>query len=164
VATRTFIESRREMEELLSRETVGYLGTCREGRPYVVPINYVYHEGRIILHCALAGLKLDGIRDNDAVCFTVATQSGPVRRHAEQSPCHLDSESVICYGMARIVEDVTERQRLLNIFNQHFHPAGDEISQDAASRCGAIEIRIAEMTGRRECADERTYWRCVFEP
>jgi hypothetical protein len=70
---------------------------------------------------------------------------------------------VICYGRARIVEDVDERNKLLNILNQRFFPEGGEISRERTTRCGAIEIQITEMTGRRERAHQRTYCRYVFE-
>jgi hypothetical protein len=74
MSKRTFVESRREMEEFLANGTLGYLGLCKEGRPYVVPINYAYHEGRIILHCAFTGLKLDHIRANDAVSLPLPSR------------------------------------------------------------------------------------------
>jgi nitroimidazol reductase NimA-like FMN-containing flavoprotein (pyridoxamine 5'-phosphate oxidase superfamily) len=157
-----FTESRTEMELILGQETVGYLGLSREGVPYVVPLNYAYLDGRILFHCALSGRKLDCLKANPRVCFAVGRQSGQVRRHAEGDPCHVDSESVICYGQARIIEDLAERKSVLDTFNRRFRPNADEISLDAASNCCAVEIRIAEMTGRREQAGECAYWKHSF--
>jgi nitroimidazol reductase NimA-like FMN-containing flavoprotein (pyridoxamine 5'-phosphate oxidase superfamily) len=34
-----FIESSEEMEELLRKEEIGYLGLSMEGKAYVVPLN-----------------------------------------------------------------------------------------------------------------------------
>ena len=42
-----FLESRYEMERLLQEEKVGYLGLSLDEKPYVVPLNYHYSEGRI---------------------------------------------------------------------------------------------------------------------
>jgi len=39
----------------------------------------------------------------------------------------------------------------------------EEISLDAASKCCAVEIKIAEMTGRQEREEKRIYWRYSFE-
>ncbi len=150
------------MEELLQEETIGYLGLCTDGEPYVVPLNHAYVDGRILFHCAMTGKKLDIIRANPQVCYTVGRQSGVVRRHAEGDPCHVDSDSVICYGTARIVEDIQERKELLNDFNRTYRPDAKDISMDAASKCCAIEIEISEMTGRRERERKRTYWRYSF--
>jgi nitroimidazol reductase NimA-like FMN-containing flavoprotein (pyridoxamine 5'-phosphate oxidase superfamily) len=163
MSSKQFIDSRKEMEEILFEETVGYLGLSVAGQPYVVPLNYAYVEGRILFHCALTGAKLDHIRQNPQVCFTVGRQSGEVRRHAEADPCHVDSDSVICYGQARVIEDVEERKAVLNAFNDFYWPDAEEISLDSAEKCGAVEIVVSKMTGRRERERERIYWRSIFE-
>ena len=163
MSSREFIESREEMERILREETIGYLGLSMNGRPYVVPLNYGYVEGRILFHCALTGKKLDYLKANPQVCLSVGRQSGQVRRHAEGDPCHVDSESVICYGRARIIEDLEERKRALDTFNRCFQPDAEGITLKAAEKCCAVEIKITEMTGRREREGERTHWRYVFE-
>ncbi len=161
---REFIESSQEMEQILREETIGYLGLSVDDRPYVVPLNYGYLEGRILFHCALTGKKLEHIRANPHVCFSVGRQQGQVQRHAGGNPCHVDSDSVICYGTARILDDVAERQAALNAFNRCFRPDAAVISVEEASRCGVVEIQISEMTGRQERQEDRrrTYWRHTF--
>jgi len=161
--SREFLESRQEMENLLREETIGYLGLSMNDEPYVVPLNYAYVDGRILFHCAKAGKKLDYLKRNPQVCFAVGRQSGEVRRHAEGNPCHVDSDSVICYGSARIIEDPEERKKALDAFNHSFQPDAEEISLETALKCCAVEIEIAEMTGRRERERKRTYWRYRFE-
>lgn len=160
--SKEFLETREEMETLLQEETIGYLGLCSDGEPYVVPLNHAYVDGRILAHCAMTGKKLDCIRANPRVCYTIGRQSGVVRRHAEGDPCHVDSDSVICYGTARIVEDMQERKALLNAFNRYYRPDAKEISEESVAKCCAIEIKISEMTGRRERERKRTYWRYAF--
>jgi nitroimidazol reductase NimA-like FMN-containing flavoprotein (pyridoxamine 5'-phosphate oxidase superfamily) len=147
------------MEKILRAETVGYLGLALDGKPYVVPLNYGYVDGRILFHCALAGKKLDYLSENPVVCFTVGRQSGEVRRHEEADPCHVDNDSVICYGRARVIEDPHERKRALDAFNRCFQSDADGITLEAAMKCCAVEIEIAEMTGRQERDGKRTYWK-----
>ena len=163
MSKRDFQVSRTEMERILQEETIGYLGLSGDEQPYVVPLNYGYIEGKILFHCALTGLKLDYLRANPEVCFTVGRQSGEIRRHAEGDPCHIDSESVICYGRARIVEDLDERKAVLDAYNRCFRPDAEEISLEATANCCAVEIEISEMTGRQERERERIYWRYSFE-
>lgn len=163
MATKEFGESRTEMEAFLAQQVLGYLGVSVGDVPYVVPVNYAYWEGTIVFHCGLAGKKLDAISSNPNVCFTVAHQVGKVQRHDKGNTCHPDSDSVICQGRARIVQDVAERQRLLNAFNHSFRPDADEISLDSAAKCGLVEIKLTEMTGRREREHSCTFWRYVFE-
>lgn len=151
-----------EMESILQREHLGYLGLAdRDGRPYVVPLNYSYNDGRILFHCALEGAKLDCIRANPSVCFVVGRQIGDVREHHGE-PCHVDSDSVLCFGTARIVEDLAERALLLNLFNRRYRPSAEDIPQNRVAGCGLVEIRLTELTGRRERARQRTLWRHMF--
>ena len=85
-----------------------------------------------------------------------------VRDHAGGNPCHVDSDSVICYGRARILEDLDERKAALNAFNRRFKSDAEDISDERAVKCCAVEIRITEMTGRQERERKRTCWRYTF--
>ncbi len=143
-------KGRAEIEAILRREAWGCLGVSADGRPYVVPVNYAYVGGKIVFHCGLKGRKLDCIRANPNVCFTVAAQSGSVQPHPGGKACHVDNDSVICFGVARIVEDLTERAAVLNAFNRVFRPGAPELSPQSVAGCAAVEITIQEMTGRRE--------------
>lgn len=157
-----FIDSREEMEQILREEVVGYLGLSGDGQPYVVPLNYAYLAGKILFHCALTGQKLDAIRRNPHVCFTVGRQTGEVRDHAGGPPCHVDSESVICYGRARLLDELAERESALNAFNRRYRPDAPDLPRERVEQCMAVEITIAEMTGRQERDRHRTYWRSTF--
>lgn len=162
MAERKFTESRREMETILLEETIGYLGMSAKDEPYVVPLNYGYADGRILFHCALAGEKIEHLRANPRVCFTVGRQEGNIRRHAEGDPCHTNNDSVICRGNARIIEDQEERALALNEFNRCFQADADAIPAADVAKCLAVEIEIVEMTGRQERDGERVYWRHTF--
>jgi uncharacterized protein len=162
MADPVFIESSVEMEHLLREEVVGYLGVAGDGQPYVVPLNYAYADGKIVFHCALTGQKLEAIRANPSVCFTVARQTGLVRDHAGGPPCHVDSDSVICSGRARLLDDPGERAAALNTFNRRYRPDVPDLPPERVAQCMAVEITITEMTGRRERGRQRTYWRTTF--
>jgi nitroimidazol reductase NimA-like FMN-containing flavoprotein (pyridoxamine 5'-phosphate oxidase superfamily) len=72
------------------------------------------------------------------------------------------SDSVICYGKARILEDLDERKVALNAFNRRFKPGAEDISMERVVNCCVVEIRITEMTGRQERERKRTCWRYTF--
>ncbi len=156
---RKFLDAREEMEKILERETLGFLGLCRDGEPYVVPLNYAYTEGRILFHCARTGRKLEYLKENPRVCFTVGTQSGRVVRHPQGASCRAEHESVVCYGTARLLEDLEERGRALNEFNRRLQKGAPDVTSDAASGCMAVEIRIEEMTGRRWGNGKHAGWK-----
>jgi uncharacterized protein len=157
-----FIESREEMEKLLQEEDIGYLGLSLDGYPYVVPLNYHYKNGRIVFHCGLKGKKLDYLKINPRVCFTVGRQPSGVRDHAGGNPCHVDSDSVVCYGKARVLEEINERQDALNAFNRRFKKEAADVPLERVMNCCVVEIMISEMTGRQERDRKRTCWRYPF--
>ena len=157
-----FIESREEMEKMLREEELGYLGMSLEGKPYVVPLNYHYSDGKIYFHCGLKGRKLVYMKGNPQVCFTVGRQLAGVREHAGGNPCHVDSDSVVCYGRARTIEDLDERSKALNAFNRRYRPEAPDVPMERVKNCAVVEITISEMTGRRERERKRTCWRHVF--
>ena len=117
----------------------------------------------LLFHCALTGKKLDYLRANPQVCFTVARQFSQVRQHVEGQICNVDNDSVISYGQARIVEDLEERKGVLDVFSRVLQPDEDETSFEDTMRCYAVEIRISEMTGRQERGGKRAYWRYSFD-
>lgn len=163
MATKELKKSREEMEEILRNETLGFLGLCQDGQPYVVPLTYAYGNGKILFHCAIEGKKLDCIRENPQVCFTVGRQFDAVCRHPQGAQCKEEHESVICYGTARILTDETERWEALNSFNRAILHDAKEIPREAISGCCAVEIAITNMTGRRQWeGTRRVYWEHTF--
>ena len=158
---KTFIESRAEMEKLLVEERVGYLGLVFDNRPYVIPLTYGYSEGKLIFHCAVKGSKLDIIRTNPDACFTVSRHFGEMVSHPQGAECHINSDSVICYGKARIIENIEERCQVLNTFNRCLQPNAREITIEEVENCNAVEIIINKMTGRSERDGKCTYWKHI---
>ena len=154
-----FIRSRKTIEAMLRGENLGFLGLSRDGQPYVVPLNYAYAGGRVLIHGKLTGQRLDYLRANPQVCFTVARQAGRIFRHPQGASCHVDNDSVVCFGRARLIEDAEERRRALNIFNRRIQPDAPDIPLRVASRCCAIEVRITEATGRQQRGLKYFYWK-----
>ena len=145
-----FVESTQEMEKLLIEERIGYLGMTTDNNPYVIPLTYAYNKGKILFHGSLKGRRLEILRNNPSVCFTVSRYFGKMVSHPQGSTCHSDSDSVICFGKARIIDDIEERRNILNIFNHSLQPEAKELSMDDVKNCSAVEILVEEMTGRTE--------------
>ena len=160
-----FEERREEMEDFLSGMSLGVLCLSSGDEPYGIPINHAYVDGRLLLHCSHVGKKIDVLKENPRVCFVVATQSAPVKPHETGEVCHIPSMSVICYGKARIVEDLEERTRALNDFLRHYAPGAPALPEESVRACACIEIAVEEMTGRREGPAKKQVacWRWRFQ-
>ncbi len=145
------ITDRGEVEEVLREAQVGRLGTCFDGRPYVVPLSFVYHDGTIIFHGAEEGKKMAEISRNPRVCFEVdAAELMP-----SDNPCNFNFKyrSVIANGTARILEAPEERLRGLRLLVEKYAPGmGSEMTVErmaTSSGLAVVEIKVDEMTGKR---------------
>lgn len=90
----------------LRKGTVGVLSIVADDEyPYGVPLNYYYDEiaDRIYVHGAKEGMKVDYMRKNQKVSFTVVDLN-------DNDPENYSTNfrSVIVFGRARIVEDLEE--------------------------------------------------------
>ena len=136
-----------ECEELLTSAKRGILAVHGEnGYPYGLPVNYLYLDGKIYFHCAKAGHKLDAIRSNDRVCFTVLSE--PVKNPGEWWNCFT---SVICFGRISEVSENEEKDRLLRLIGAKYFPEGYDIESDMAKNAGnalILEIQIDHLTGK----------------
>lgn len=59
-----------EMKRVLERVGYGHLGCIRDHRPYVVPINYAYHDPYLYIYTT-EGMKTEFITENSEVCLQV---------------------------------------------------------------------------------------------
>ena len=113
--------------------------------PYAVPINYVYHEGCIYIHCARQGHKLDAIRRNPKCSLCIVDKDDVV-------PIELTSyfRSVIAFGKAEIVEEGNEVIDALRLLSDKYSPGIDqeeEIRKFLKNVC-IVRIRLVEVTGK----------------
>ena len=59
-----------ECEAMLAANRIGHLGCIAEGRPYVVPIRYVFRD-EAFYSFSLPGKKIDSLRANPHACVQV---------------------------------------------------------------------------------------------
>ena len=111
-----------------------------------LPVNYLYLDGKIYFHCAKAGHKLDAVRANDKVCFTVLSE--PVKNPGEWWNCFT---SVICFGRISEVTDEPEKDRLLRQIGAKYFPEGYDLEGDMAKNARnalILEISIDHISGK----------------
>lgn len=146
---------KRNMDEagilgLLARAEVGELATVDSSeKPYVVPVCFYYEDGRIYFHCALKGKKLDNLKANPSVCFSVHEVLG--MGVGADRPCNSWAyfRSVVANGKARILEG-DEKMRPLRLLAEKF--AGGPVAEmpaDSVGRTCVVEITIEDICGRQ---------------
>jgi nitroimidazol reductase NimA-like FMN-containing flavoprotein (pyridoxamine 5'-phosphate oxidase superfamily) len=137
------------IEAILHRAGVGRLGLAVDNWPYVVPLNYVYHNGAIYFHCADEGRKIDMLKANPQVCFEVDEDYGIVRSN-KPSPHSTHYTSVIVFGQAQIVDDLQRKFEALQALLDKYAPGRHyrQMRLNEAKTATVVEITIEGMTGK----------------
>jgi nitroimidazol reductase NimA-like FMN-containing flavoprotein (pyridoxamine 5'-phosphate oxidase superfamily) len=146
-----------EMEQLLKNAEVGRLALCAGSTPYIIPLNFAYLPGKIGFHCDWTGKKLDLIAKNPRCCFEVDQYMGEVIYHYD-ALCHLDYDSVIATGRARIEKDPEAvwqffqglHVKYKEIYRKPVAEGGKVFDRKRVGEACCVAIDVEELTGRRE--------------
>ena len=151
-----FREMRRKDKMKTYEEAVQILGECTngvlsvtgdDGYPYGVPVSYIYHDGKIYFHCAGEGHKLDAIKADSRVSFTVvgADEIAPEKFTTAY-------KSVIAFGKASIIDTDEEKMAALNLIREkysgNFPKEGAAYIEKFWDKTTVVVIEIEHMTGK----------------
>lgn len=142
-----------ETWQVVQRGTHGVLClTDADGWPYGVPMNYAVSNGRLYLHCAKAGHKLEALVQNDRACFTIVTQ-------AQVVPEHITTlyESAMVFGTAHLVTDPQEHDAalaaLIDTLGQVSPSLRDQYIAKKSKNTAVLVLTPLRLTGKAS----RTY-------
>ena len=118
------------------------------GYPYAIPINQFYDEDdhKLYFHGALQGLKLDLLKINNKVCFTVMDEG-----YVKEGEWALNIKSVVCLGRMEILNDRNKMLEQCRKLARKFYPTEESIEEEivkAGSRVNMIVMTIDRMTGK----------------
>ncbi len=151
-----FREMRHKRQQLTEEDSIAILQKATSGTlallgdddyPYAVPISYVYHDGKLFFHSAMAGHKVDAIRKCDKASFCVIEQD-----NIQPEKFTTFFRSVIAFGRIHIVEDEQEKLQMVRMFGNRYNPNQDEALQkeieSGFSHMLAIRFDIEHLTGK----------------
>jgi len=124
-----------EMHALLQRESFGHLGCSRDGRPYVVPMDYAY-DGKELYFFTTEGMKTQFIEANPKVCLQV-----------EEITDRTHWRSVMVIGKAEQLTNAEETQRAMKLIterNPSLTPAISATQLDTWGR--AVDIAVYRIS------------------
>ena len=136
---------------ILDTAKVLNLGLSVNDEPYVVPMNYGYRmeDGKLTLylHSAVKGKKLDMIRANPKVFFSMDCDRMPFQGRV---PCQygLVYSSIMGRGTAAIVEDVEEKKQAMSILMKTQTGKDFTFEDRLVTIVTVIRIDVAEYTAK----------------
>ena len=107
----------------------------------------MYHEGKLYFHSALAGHKVDAIRNCDKASFCVIDKDD-----VKPEKYTTFFRSVIAFGRIHIIEDDKEKLAMARMLGNRYNPNNDESLQkeieSGLSRMLMIRFDIEHLTGK----------------
>ena len=147
-----------QIKHILDTAKVLNLGLAADNMPYVVPMNYGYclKEGRLVLylHSAVKGNKLDMIRENPNVYFSMDCDH---KSFEGEKPCQygLAYSSVMGRGKASIVEDVQEKMEAMTVLMKTQTGKDFSFNERLVSIVAVIRIDVEEYTAKHRPLPEK---------
>jgi nitroimidazol reductase NimA-like FMN-containing flavoprotein (pyridoxamine 5'-phosphate oxidase superfamily) len=146
----SFIADKEEMEAIINHCDICFVGMIEEdGTPYVIPMNFGYSNDEVILHSGPHGKHLDLLALNNRVCITFSSGHKLVYQHPEVACSYsMTSKSVLCKGAVTFVEDIEEKEQLLNVLMRNYTKREFRYSAPALRNVKVWRVHVEEMTGK----------------
>lgn len=133
--------------QILKNGEFGNLSTLDlNGYPYITPLSYVYMNNAIYFHCGKEGNKLENIKNDNKVCFSVVGHT-----HILPDKFSTEYESAIIFGQAEFTEGEEKKSALLGLIDKYskgFKKEGLEYIDRAIEKTEVVKINIKRMTAK----------------
>jgi nitroimidazol reductase NimA-like FMN-containing flavoprotein (pyridoxamine 5'-phosphate oxidase superfamily) len=147
----------------LRRADATVLSTVRAGRPYPIPILFVYDEAReaVYVHTGKGGRSLKNMAEAEGgsqvalTCFEV----GRLLPADEALEFSVEYASVVVFGEGRVVEDPEEKEHALRLIMEKYAPhleAGTDyrpIAPEEVGRTAVMRVDVESWSGKEKIAD-----------
>ena len=140
-----------EILKILDKSKIIHIGLVDGDEPYVVPMNYgyTYENERLTfyLHCATEGKKLDLMRKNPKVFFSIECDVEPFDG---QVACQYGTSysSVMGKGTAEILATPEEKMAGLTLFMKTQTGLDFEFNERLVSAVSVIKIKVTQFTAK----------------
>ena len=149
---------RRKKRAITDEEARELLATCKrgvfavngdDGYPYAIPVNYFFdaEHDKIYFHGAKAGHKVDALKRDDKVCFTVYGNE-----HFEPGDWAPYVQSTVVFGRCHLIDDAAATEARVRELGMKYYPGKQEVEKEIALDIKAVqlyEITIEHLTGKQ---------------
>lgn len=140
-----------EIDQIINGSIVCHLAMIdNEGLPYVIPLNFGYQEGRLYIHCAPEGKKIEIWKHNPKVCIAFSTDY-EMRIQNEKVACSYSMKyrSVLVHGEVTPILELDRKMQVLNFVMEKYAGKSDySYSKPALENVTVFEIKIDRVESR----------------
>ena len=130
------------MHQVLYDAEVIYVAMNDGDIPYVLPFNFVFHEGSIFIHCAKEGHKWDLLHKDGRVAFSTAIDVAVEKTTTRY-------RSVAGTGLVTFVDEAELKNAVLMVLAKRFKaPCKFPVSEQKFHCTGILKIDILTLYGK----------------
>jgi len=146
----SFITDQTEIESIIDQCDICFVGiTETDGTPYVIPMNFGYLNGEIILHSAPEGKHLSLLKLSNRICVTFCSNRKLVYQHPDVACSYsMNSQSVVCKGSVTYIEDLAEKAEAMNQVMKKFSDRTFAYSTPALRNVKVWRVSVDEITAK----------------
>jgi len=147
------ITEKSELVDILEKGDSCHIALCDGDTPYLVTMNYGFEWNdnlKIYLHCAGEGRKIDLIKKNQKVCFSVDTGHELV---VAEKACGwgMKYKSIVASGTIEIIENNADKIKGLNLLMKHYAGEADfKYEEKMVQATTVLKIIVSEVTGKEK--------------
>ena len=142
----------KEMNEIIRKTVFCNVAMSRNNIPYIVPMNFGFHEQCIFLHSANEGLKIDILKENPLVCIEIIPDAQLVKSK-DQCNSSMKYRSVLISGKVEFLSAELDKKKALGYIVQHYDKNIKEDELDLSNynfdRLIVLKVKIEKVTGKK---------------
>ena len=142
------ITDNNEISDILKTAKVMNLALSDNNMPFSVPVFYVFDGKSIYFHSAKSGTKIEIMKKNSSVCFSVSLDNGVVES-SEACDFEAKHRTVIGFGNAVFVENDSEKIQALDKIVALFTDKKFEYPSANLKATAVVRIDIDLLKGKK---------------
>ena len=136
------------IQKILSQSSICRLAFNDEPYPYIVPMNYGYHDDALYFHCALEGRKLELIKKNSRLAFEIEYESEVIKGKVA---CQYTTRyrSVIGTGDMEIIQDDEQKRFGLDVLMRQHGKSDNTYIPAALKKTLVLKLTINSLSAKQ---------------
>jgi uncharacterized protein len=148
------VAERAEQDAILDAGVVAHVGFVQDGQPFVIPMTYLYRDGRLFLHGSNGSRALRHLASGAPVCVTVTLVDSLVASKAAASHS-VNYRSIMVFGTTKPVRKHDELVDLGHAIIARYFPdrrpgeAYAPVTDEDLKAVRFVEVMIEEISAKR---------------